>query len=155
MLWLSIWCGSHLVLVHLCLLCGCQVSVLQVPVAGLDLHQIQSLFVFFFFWKASRPQYFKSSLIASGDVFIFANFGCWFYYYDYFVHMWDLYYIDRHVNLCKYGSCVFSKSVPFLMGICRFFIIKLWYWSVHLHYILLHENLDAFRNVCEVETLKS
>ena len=33
----------------------------------------------FFFQKASSSQYIKSSLIASWDLFIFANFGCYFF----------------------------------------------------------------------------
>ena len=58
----------------------------------------------------------KSSLIACRGISLFLPALAAVFSY-YFVHMWDLCYVDRHVNLCKCRSCVSNKFVPFFMGI--------------------------------------
>ena len=63
----------------------------------------------FYFWKASSPQYIKSSLIVPGDLFIFARFGCCFF----LLFCPHLYYVHGDVNLCKCGLVYLTNQFHF------------------------------------------
>lgn len=140
LLWLSIWRSSHVVLVHLCLIWFTSGFSFTGTCNSTGFAPNTELVCVFYFWKASSPQYIKSNLIVvSGDLFIFASFGCCFF----LLFCPYLYYVHRHVNLCKCGLVYLTNQFHFWC-VFPFFFIELCYWSIHWHDILLHKKTGCF-----------